>query len=160
MKADRITVSNEMKIDRFQDQRFNYMNNTQESFETLPVEISTTVLSNSFAVLTDIQHHIQAVCELVNEFLSHVENLPTASGDNDETPFLNLRDEVRRFEIDQIQRALTRTGGSQVHAAKLLGLNPTTLNAKIKRYRLQPPYIVTSGLAQFVRPNSASREGV
>ena len=135
------------------------MSNIQASFETLPVEISSTALSKSFAVLTDIQHQIQSLCELLNVFLHQAETIPIASGDNDETPFLNLRDEVRRFEIEHIQRALTRTGGSQVHAAKRLGLNPTTLNSKIKRYRLQPPYIVTSGLAQFVRPNSASREG-
>ena len=160
MKVDRTTVSEEMKIDRVEDQRFSHMNNIQASFETLPVEISSTALSKSFAVLTDIQHRIQTLCELVNIFFHQVEAIPTASGDNDETTFLNLRDEVRRFEIEQIQRALTRTGGSQVHAAKLLGLNPTTLNSKIKRYHLQPPYIVTPGLAQFVRSNSASREGV
>lgn len=136
------------------------MNNTQASFDTLPVEISPTVLSNSFAVLTDIQHHIQALCELVNVFLSHMETLPLGTGNNAEMPFLNLRDEVRRFEIEQIQRALNRTDGSQVHAAKLLGLNPTTLNSKMKRYRLRWPYMISSAPSPFDgRPNADSREG-
>ena len=43
-------------------------------------------------------------------------------------------DEVRRFEIFLIERALAHTGGRQRRAAKLLGLKPTTLHAKIKRY--------------------------
>jgi transcriptional regulator with GAF, ATPase, and Fis domain len=43
-------------------------------------------------------------------------------------------DEVSRFEIDLIKRALLQTGGHQVHAAKLLNLKVTTLNSKIKHY--------------------------
>ena len=43
-------------------------------------------------------------------------------------------DEVRQFEMSLIRTALGRTSGSQTRAAKLLGLKPTTLNAKIKRY--------------------------
>jgi DNA-binding NtrC family response regulator len=122
------------------------MNKIQASFETLPVQISPAVLSKSFGVRTDIEHHIQALSELVNLLLNQVESLPIGSN-GDDMPFLNLRDEVRRFEIDLIQRALTRTRGSQVHAAKLLGVNPTTLNAKMKRYRLQWPYAASSAHA-------------
>lgn len=43
-------------------------------------------------------------------------------------------DEVKKFEIDLIKRALEQTGGHQSRAAKLLGLNATTLNSKIKNY--------------------------
>jgi transcriptional regulator with GAF, ATPase, and Fis domain len=43
-------------------------------------------------------------------------------------------DEVRQFEVSLIRTALGRTSGSQTRAARLLGLKPTTLNAKIKRY--------------------------
>jgi DNA-binding NtrC family response regulator len=39
---------------------------------------------------------------------------------------------VRRFEIDLIRRALEQTGGHQSRAARLLGMNATTLNSKIK----------------------------
>ncbi|MGH9907893.1 MAG: sigma-54-dependent transcriptional regulator [Pyrinomonadaceae bacterium] len=49
---------------------------------------------------------------------------------------VNFYDEVRRFEIDLIRRALERTGGHQSRAARLLGMNATTLNSKIKTYNL------------------------
>lgn len=50
----------------------------------------------------------------------------------------NFYDEVKKFEIDLIRRALDQTGGHQSRAARLLGLNATTLNSKIKSYNLQP----------------------
>src|SRR5438128_2417964 len=49
---------------------------------------------------------------------------------------INFSDEVRRFEIDLIRRALDQTGGHQSRAARLLGMNPTTLNSKIKTYNI------------------------
>ena len=50
---------------------------------------------------------------------------------------INFYDEVRRFEIDIIRRALDQTGGHQSRAARLLGMNATTLNSKIKSYNIQ-----------------------
>lgn len=47
-------------------------------------------------------------------------------------------EEVRQFEVSLIRTALGRTSGSQTRAARLLGLKPTTLNAKIKRYGISP----------------------
>jgi len=55
-----------------------------------------------------------------------------ASGDIDIARGVNFYDEVKRFEIDLILRALEQTGGHQSRAARLLGLNATTLNSKIK----------------------------
>jgi transcriptional regulator with GAF, ATPase, and Fis domain len=49
---------------------------------------------------------------------------------------ISLQDEVHRFEADLIRAALERTGGNQAHAARLLDVKHTTLNAKIKRYRI------------------------
>jgi DNA-binding NtrC family response regulator len=49
---------------------------------------------------------------------------------------VNFYDEVRRFEIDLIRRALEQTGGHQSRASRLLGMNPTTLNSKIKTYNI------------------------
>ena len=54
------------------------------------------------------------------------------SGDIDIARGVNFYDEVKRFEIDLIRRALEQTGGHQSRAARLLGLNATTLNSKIK----------------------------
>jgi DNA-binding NtrC family response regulator len=45
-------------------------------------------------------------------------------------------DEVRRFEMRLISRALELTGGNQARAARMLGLGTTTLNYKIKSYEM------------------------
>jgi DNA-binding NtrC family response regulator len=50
---------------------------------------------------------------------------------------IDFYDEVRRFEIEIIRRALEQTGGHQSRAARLLGMNATTLNSKIKTYNIQ-----------------------
>src|SRR5213596_403394 len=49
---------------------------------------------------------------------------------------INFYDQVRRFEVDLIRRALEQTGGHQSRAARLLGMNATTLNSKIKTYNI------------------------
>lgn len=59
-----------------------------------------------------------------------------SSGDLDISRGVNFYDEVKKFEIDLIRRALEQTGGHQSRAARLLGLNATTLNSKIKTYNL------------------------
>jgi DNA-binding NtrC family response regulator len=50
---------------------------------------------------------------------------------------ISFYDEVSRFEIELIRRALEFTGGHQSRAAKLLGMNNTTLNSKIKAYNIK-----------------------
>jgi transcriptional regulator with GAF, ATPase, and Fis domain len=49
---------------------------------------------------------------------------------------IDFYDEVSRFEIDLIKRALLQTGGHQGRAAKILNLKITTLNSKIKHYNI------------------------
>ena len=49
---------------------------------------------------------------------------------------LDFYDEVTRFEIELIQRALFHTAGHQGRAARLLNLKVTTLNSKIKHYKI------------------------
>jgi DNA-binding NtrC family response regulator len=63
--------------------------------------------------------------------------LSGAGGAIDVSHGVNFYDEVRRFEIDLIRRALDQTGGHQSRAARLLGMNATTLNSKIKTYNIQ-----------------------
>jgi DNA-binding NtrC family response regulator len=58
-----------------------------------------------------------------------VDNLNVRSG-------VNFFDEVRRFEMRLIARALELTGGNQARAARMLGLGTTTLNYKIKSYEM------------------------
>lgn len=50
---------------------------------------------------------------------------------------ISFYDEVSRFEIEVIRKALEITGGHQSRAAKLLGMNNTTLNSKIKVYNIK-----------------------
>ncbi len=63
--------------------------------------------------------------------------LSSAGASIDVSHGVNFYDEVRRFEIDLIRRALDQTGGHQSRAARLLGMNATTLNSKIKTYNIQ-----------------------
>lgn len=53
----------------------------------------------------------------------------------------NLYEETQNFEAAMIRSALIQTGGNQRKAAELLGLKVTTLNVKIKRYKIDfiPP---------------------
>ena len=64
----------------------------------------------------------------------------TASGE----PGIDFYTEVRRFEIDLIRCALDHAGGHQARAARLLGLKPTTLSLKMKRYGIVPLFISES----------------
>ncbi|REJ77460.1 MAG: sigma-54-dependent Fis family transcriptional regulator [Acidobacteria bacterium] len=61
-----------------------------------------------------------------------------SSADIDISNGVTFYDEVKKFEVDLIQRALQQTGGHQSRAARLLGLNATTLNSKIKSYNIIP----------------------
>ncbi len=65
----------------------------------------------------------------LQEASATIENLNSSSR-------LNFFDEVTRFETQLIQRALELTGGNQARAAQILGLGTTTLNYKIKTYRI------------------------
>lgn len=51
---------------------------------------------------------------------------------------ISFYDEVNRFQIELIRRALQITGGHQSRAAKLLRMNTTTLNSKIRYYNIRP----------------------
>ncbi len=55
----------------------------------------------------------------------------------DEPAEVSFYEEVRRFEIGLITRALRRAQGNQSAAARLLGLKATTLNAKMKQYQMR-----------------------
>ena len=83
-----------------------------------------------------VDAHVEA---LKQQLLDEVESL-AISRPVDIKRGARFSDEVRQFEVTLIRTALGRTSGSQIRAAKLLGLKPTTLNAKIKRYNIAPTY--------------------
>lgn len=57
------------------------------------------------------------------------------AADQDHTQ-LNFKEQVLAFERSLIRSALIRAGGNQRRAARALGIKITTLNSKIKRYRI------------------------
>jgi transcriptional regulator with GAF, ATPase, and Fis domain len=89
--------------------------------------------SESLSSLSNIATMKELVLRLLCELQCIAEVNPLNIGDG-----LDFYDEVSRFEIDLIRRALLRTGGHQVQAAKLLNLKVTTLNSKIKHYNISP----------------------
>jgi DNA-binding NtrC family response regulator len=79
---------------------------------------------------------VEALRELARALLLEVEALGESCA-LDLGSGIKIHDELRRFEIDLIWQALKLTGGHQKKAARLLGLNATTLNAKLKRYKIR-----------------------
>ena len=58
-------------------------------------------------------------------------------GESEGGDSIDLHAEVQRFEEELIRSALIQTGGRQRPAARLLGTKITTLNTKIKRYKIK-----------------------
>ena len=104
--------------------------------EELETEGSGSVVSpdenNEFS---HSRNSITTLRELVLRLLCEVQCINEVNTLTIENGF-DFYDEVSRFEIDLIKRALLQTGGHQVQAAKLLNLKVTTLNSKIKHYQI------------------------
>ena len=88
---------------------------------------------------------IQRVVDLADALLSEAETLARDKAFTEEASRLkpldivggiNFYDEVQRFETHLIKMALSETGGNQAKAARLLGIKATTLNSKIKLFRI------------------------
>ncbi len=82
-----------------------------------------------------LDNRLDALKEVALTLLGAVDSLRSAQPSRDHS--MKLQDEVQRFETDLIRAALERTGGNQARAARLLGVKHTTLNAKIKRYKIR-----------------------
>ena len=87
----------------------------------------------------NLGHRVERVKELAEAILSQVDEL----GDIELIRIrgigkdLSFHDAVRQFEIVLINEALKSTRGNQRRAARLLGVNYTTLNSMVKRYKIQ-----------------------
>ena len=75
------------------------------------------------------------ISDLVSSLNAAVEDLGTINLPALDEQF-DFYHEVERFETNLIKSALRITGGSQVKAARLLKLNATTLNAKLKLLKI------------------------
>lgn len=104
--------------------------------------------------LPDLGMRVGALKNLAISLLAGLETLQ----DDEEAAAggaLDFYAEVRNFEIQMITAALQQAGGKQCAAARLLKLNPTTLNSKIKMYNLKPD----PERADLYRLQSAAAEG-
>ena len=81
----------------------------------------------------NVEVRLNTLRETVLQLLEEVESL-AISRPIDIKRGARYSDEVRQFEVNLIRTALGRTSGSQIRAAKLLGLKPTTL------YNISPSY--------------------
>ena len=118
-----------------------------EGLETVapPVENSDSSASrNNLATLQELV--LRLLCEV--QCINEVNPLTIERG-------FDFYDEVSRFEIDLIRRALLQTGGHQVQAARLLNLKVTTLNSKIKHYQINP--LALGNVYPLVDPNQPEK---
>ena len=82
-----------------------------------------------------LNQRLKTLRELATTLLSEVEEMARVRPP-DLKSGINIHEEVRRYEIELIERALRLTNGNQARAAHLLDIKTTTLNSKIKRYKL------------------------
>ena len=82
-----------------------------------------------------VDSRLSSLKVLAMTLLNEIEALENST--TDDVSELNLQTEVRRFEAELIRNALVRTGGRQRRAARLLGMKVTTLNTKIRRYKIE-----------------------
>lgn len=99
----------------------------------------------------DIDQRLQQLAQLAKDLKTEVENLQAELSRNRPQPGpidlekdgIDLYVEIERYEVELIKHALRQCNGNQSRAAKLLRLKPSTLNAKLKHYRLQPVRSIT-----------------
>ena len=103
------------------------------SSEVLELESNSSDSAEQAPSESTVDVRLNTLRETALRLLDEVESL-AVSRPVDIKRGARFSDEVRQFEVSLIRTALGRTSGSQTRAARLLGLKPTTLNAKIKRY--------------------------
>jgi len=82
---------------------------------------------------TDVR--ISSLKILCLTLLEQIESLEMEA-DGDSAEGLDIHSEIRLFEAQLIKNALIKTGGRQRQAARVLNMKVSTLNAKIKRYKI------------------------
>jgi DNA-binding NtrC family response regulator len=91
-------------------------------------------LKNGKAPAT-VDARISSLKILVQSMVREIQSLESEDDENG-SDALDLQAEVHRFEAELIRSALVRTEGRQRRAARLLGMKVTTLNTKIRRYKI------------------------
>jgi len=102
-----------------------WQNQEQNQATSVDENVDLSSARNSMTTLRELVLRVLCEVQSINEVT------PVIIGQN-----FDFYEEVRRFEVDLIKRALLQTAGHQVRAAKLLNLKVTTLNSKIKHYNI------------------------
>ena len=99
---------------------------------------------------------IDGLKQLTLQLFREVQSIADVESLNVETG-VDYYEEVRRFEVDLIMRALMQTAGHQRRAARLLNLKVTTLNSKIKLFNIKVDdsvrYPLAGGTESAARPH-------
>ncbi len=87
------------------------------------------------------ENRLEILKALAISIATEIDEMAEADGDMFQTDiidgsWINLEEQVRKFEVDLIRFALFKSGGHQTKAARMLTMKPSTLNEKIKRYRI------------------------
>jgi DNA-binding NtrC family response regulator len=96
------------------------------------IERAVIITRSDRLTLDDLREEI-----VYPERFARRDSLAAATGAIDVAQGISFYEEVNRFQIELIKRALEITGGHQSRAARLLGMNTTTLNSKIKYFGIR-----------------------
>ena len=110
------------------------MNYENEQVET--IDSATTTNGNGASETETPRNTVMALKALASRLMSEVECLNEVKT-VDIHDGIDFYEEVTEFEIGLIRRALSYTHGHQGRAARLLNLKVTTLNSKIKQYKIR-----------------------
>jgi DNA-binding NtrC family response regulator len=100
------------------------------------------------------QHRIGRLKSIARKLVAELENIEE-SGTSKGLVAVDFYEEVKRFEVHLIVEALTCSEGHQLRAARLLNINPSTLNAKIKQYGIETNTFSRAADAQAGSPLTA-----
>jgi DNA-binding NtrC family response regulator len=112
---------------------------TNEKSESRGPRAEYALVETDITDLTQAVSRIDALRSLILILLREVDSLKKVVGPRQRKrgDAIKLEREVDAFEASLIRDALIKSKGNQRDAAKLLGIKPTTLHAKIKRLGLK-----------------------
>lgn len=97
------------------------------------------IRSKSAVKIKSIAQKLEAVNRIAGIVLKEVETFTAPNFFGSEN--INYYEEIERFEIELLLFALYRAKGNQRRAARILNINPTTLNSKVRKFNLISPIV-------------------
>ncbi|HXG85681.1 MAG TPA: helix-turn-helix domain-containing protein [Pyrinomonadaceae bacterium] len=97
--------------------------------------------SRSAVEIKSIAQKLEAINRIAGVVLKEVETFTARNFSGSEN--INYYEEIERFEIELLLFALYRANGNQRRAARILNINPTTLNSKVRKFNLIFPSVTS-----------------